>query len=108
MEPGNRGDFSWGILRDCEIFANLSSSNVEYYNDNSSFHVGSGCLESAAFSRAITAARAVFLAAERLGVRLQLLDIGGGFPGTAEAEVSFREISCRIKDSLAENFGSQL
>ena len=78
------------------------------YNDNSSFHVGSGCLESAAFSRAITAARAVFLAAERLGVHLQLLDMGGGFPGTAEAEVSFREISCRIMDSLAENFGSQL
>ena len=50
----------------------------------------------------------MFLAAERLGVRLQLLDIGGGFPGTAEAEVSFREISNRIKDSLAENFGSQL
>ena len=41
-------------------------------------------------------------------LRLQLLDIGGGFPGTAEAEVSFREISSRIKDSLAENFGSQL
>ena len=82
--------------------------NVEHYDDTSSFHVGSGCLESAAFSRAITAARAVFLAAERLGVRLQLLDIGGGFPGTAEAEVSFREISNRIKDSLAENFGSQL
>ena len=46
-----------------------------------SFHVGSGCLESAAFSRAISAAKSVFSAAARLGVRLQLLDIGGGFPG---------------------------
>ena len=62
----------------------------------------------AAWSPPTTAARAVFLAAERLGVHLQLLDMGGGFPGTAEAEVSFREISCRIKDSLAENFDSQL
>ena len=90
MVSGDRGDFSSGLLSDCENFANLRlKPNVKHYNDTSSFH-------------------AVFLAAERLGVHLQLLDMGGGFPGTAEAEVSFREISCRIKDSLAENFGSQL
>ena len=68
--------------------------------------MGSGCLESAAFSRAISAAKSVFCAAARLGVRLQLLDIGGGFPGhEAEgAEVSFREISARIAASLEHHF----
>ena len=68
--------------------------------------MGSGCLESAAFSRAISAAKSVFSAAARLGVRLQLLDIGGGFPGhEAEgAEVSFREISARIAASLEQHF----
>ena len=36
---------------------NLMKPNVEHHNDTSSFHVGFGCLETAAFSRATTAAR---------------------------------------------------
>lgn len=46
-----------------------------------SFHVGSGCGEADVFRRAISAAREVFDFAATLGYRLELLDIGGGFPG---------------------------
>ncbi|XP_064085923.1 ornithine decarboxylase-like isoform X2 [Macrobrachium nipponense] len=57
-----------------------------------SFHVGSDCREPEAYSRAIAKAKQVFDEAEALGMRLTLLDIGGGFPG-------------RISDGL-ENFAS--
>lgn len=46
-----------------------------------SFHVGSGCKDPPAFSKAILAARKLFDYAETLGYYLSLLDIGGGFPG---------------------------
>ncbi|XP_071536161.1 ornithine decarboxylase-like [Panulirus ornatus] len=46
-----------------------------------SFHVGSGCGEPMAFHRAIASARQVFDEAKSEGYKMQLLDIGGGFPG---------------------------
>lgn len=69
-----------------------------------SFHVGSGVMEADAFSKAISAARRVFDVAEELGLTLEILDIGGGFPGHEQGKVSFREISANIQTSLAEHF----
>ncbi|KAJ2493229.1 Ornithine decarboxylase [Coemansia sp. RSA 2050] len=50
-----------------------------------SFHVGSGCQSEAAFSDAVERARCVFDQADALGLRLSLLDVGGGFPGRNDA-----------------------
>ena len=61
-------------------------------------------MEADAFSKAIFAARRVFDVAEELGLTLEILDIGGGFPGHEQGEVSFREISANIQTSLAEHF----
>ena len=61
-------------------------------------------MEADAFSKAISAARRVFDAAEELGLQLEILDIGGGFPGQERSEVSLGEISASIKSSLAEHF----
>lgn len=47
-----------------------------------SFHVGSGCMDPTSFSDAIGLARHAFDVAATLGLSLELLDIGGGFPGT--------------------------
>jgi ornithine decarboxylase len=44
------------------------------------FHVGSQCTEPAAWARAITAAGALMRALEQDGIRLEMLDLGGGFP----------------------------
>lgn len=44
-----------------------------------SFHVGSGCADSNAYYEAIKASREVFDEAEEYGMKLSLLDIGGGF-----------------------------
>ena len=69
-----------------------------------SFHVGSGCLEAEAFSKAISVCRTVFREAEKLGLRLELLDIGGGFPGHETGDVSFLDISQQINSSLEKHF----
>lgn len=47
-----------------------------------SFHVGSGCNDFPAYDRAITTAKNLFKYGELLGFEMNLLDIGGGFPGS--------------------------
>lgn len=56
-----------------------------------SFHVGSGCMDSPVYAKAIYTAKKLFDYAETLGYDFTLLDIGGGFPGdknTSIVEVS--------------------
>ena len=60
-------------------------------------------MEADAFSKAISAARRVFDAAEELGLQLEILDIGGGFPGQERSEVSLGEISANIKSIAVPN-----
>ncbi|XP_058067001.1 ornithine decarboxylase 1-like [Anopheles bellator] len=53
-----------------------------------SFHVGCGSLDADCFYRAIESARILFDYAEsELGLRLHLLDIGGGFPGDTDKPI---------------------
>lgn len=47
-----------------------------------SFHVGSGCRDATRYELAIKDAREIFDIAEReFGMKMKILDIGGGFPG---------------------------
>ena len=57
-----------------------------------SFHVGSGCYDATAFSAAVASARTVFDIGKDVGFNMELLDIGGGFPGQASAKISFEEV----------------
>lgn len=59
----------------------------------SSFHCGSGCRDATAYSEALRVARLVFDLAARRGLRLTLLDMGGGFPGWDGSEWVYREQS---------------
>ncbi|XP_041975681.1 ornithine decarboxylase 1-like [Aricia agestis] len=52
------------------------------------FHVGSGAGETAAYARGVRLARALFELGAALGLRLRLLDVGGGFPGHASSSVA--------------------
>lgn len=45
------------------------------------FHVGSGCGELAAYGRSIAATYKLFELGRNLGFSMELLDIGGGYPG---------------------------
>ena len=59
-----------------------------------SFHVGSGCWDTTAFSAAVASARVVFDIGESEGFHFDLLDIGGGFPGQNTAKITFEEVNC--------------
>lgn len=69
-----------------------------------SFHVGSGCYSSIAWHDAIRLARQVFDEAEKEGLKLSLLDIGGGYPGADDGELSFEEAIDGIGPLLDELF----
>ena len=46
-----------------------------------SFHVGSGCRDASRYEAALQDAREVFDMGAEYGMKMQILDIGGGFPG---------------------------
>ncbi|KAM8914048.1 ornithine decarboxylase isoform 1-T1 [Spinachia spinachia] len=69
-----------------------------------SFHVGSGCTDPQTYSQAIADARCVFDMGDELGFNMNLLDIGGGFPGSDEAELKFEEITGVITPALDKFF----
>ena len=69
-----------------------------------SFHVGSGCQEAGAFEAAIEQARDVFDMGLDMGFKMDLLDIGGGFPGQETAGISFEEIAEVVNLSLDKYF----
>eukprot|EP00045_Choanoeca_perplexa_P017203 m.246243 g.246243 ORF g.246243 m.246243 type:complete len:438 (+) comp17472_c0_seq1:180-1493(+) len=82
-----------------------------------SFHVGSGCMSSAAYLDAMLRAKDAMRQATDLGFVMTILDIGGGFPGTAMAStvtqganavsVSFDEIAGTIKSTLESEFAQK-
>lgn len=68
-----------------------------------SFHVGSGCQEVAAFTRAIHFARALFDMAACVGHKaMRILDIGGGFPGNSDTSID--EMAREINSALETHF----
>jgi ornithine decarboxylase len=68
-----------------------------------SFHVGSASKNPDTFRCAIESARTVFDMASDLGIRMNLLDIGGGFTGRFNG-VAFGEISNTINGALDRSF----
>ncbi|XP_062506747.1 ornithine decarboxylase-like [Corticium candelabrum] len=69
-----------------------------------SFHVGSGCCDANAFSQAVQIARNIFDDAIAAGFKPSILDVGGGFPGTSDAVVSFEEVAVELNRALNEHF----
>ncbi|XP_049596109.1 ornithine decarboxylase [Syngnathus scovelli] len=69
-----------------------------------SFHVGSGCTDAEAYKQAIADARCVFDIGHDLGFCMNLLDIGGGFPGSEDTELKFEEITAVINPALDKYF----
>lgn len=75
-----------------------------------SFHVGSGCLSEKAHEGAISDAKKVFECAQKLGFKMTLLDIGGGFPGRSDPKEKavFDKIAVAIQNTLRKYFPSSM
>lgn len=58
-----------------------------------SFHIGSGCPDPQAYAQSIADARLVFQMGAELGHTMNILDLGGGFPGLEGAKVRFEEVT---------------
>jgi len=70
-----------------------------------SFHVGSKCRNPISYDKAIEDAKYIFDAGLEYGMEMNLLDIGGGFPGTFEKEyVSFEDMAIVINASVKKHF----
>ncbi|XP_069392337.1 ornithine decarboxylase-like [Paralichthys olivaceus] len=69
-----------------------------------SFHVGSGCTDPKAYMQAIADAHCVFKIGDELGCNMDLLDIGGGFPGSDDAETKFDEMMDVINSAVHKYF----
>ncbi|MEV0696930.1 type III PLP-dependent enzyme [Saccharopolyspora sp. NPDC050389] len=73
-----------------------------------SFHIGSQQLEPAAWEHGIAAARQVFEDCAAHGVRLRMVNLGGGLPaGYTESAPPLADYVRRIEESLDRNFGAQ-
>ncbi|XP_045715525.1 antizyme inhibitor 2-like [Phyllostomus hastatus] len=69
-----------------------------------SFHVGSSCLNTHLFEKAIADCQHIFEMGRGVGHKMNLLDIGGGFPGAEGLEPVFEEMAGVIRAALARDF----
>jgi len=69
-----------------------------------SFHVGSGSSDNTVYPSTLRVARDVFDLAATHGIKMSLLDIGGGFPGVADWNPSFPQLAAGIRPALDELF----
>jgi len=75
-----------------------------------SFHVGSGQQTVEAYIDALERAKSIFDMAESIGIKMSILDIGGGFPGDDDDEImiNFELVAQSISKKLDEVFPSQI
>lgn len=69
-----------------------------------SFHVGSGCIDGKSYYNAIKRAKKVFDVASKIGYIFNVLDIGGGFPGTEDSGSIFSTMADQIHSAINDHF----
>jgi len=69
-----------------------------------SFHVGSNCEDAQVYWTALSDCKKVFDIASEIDIHMCLIDIGGGYPGTDDATVSFELMSEVINKGIDELF----
>jgi len=71
------------------------------------FHVGSQCINIENYIRALDLASAIFSQASKAGLKLSILDIGGGFPirhFDSDNHITFKQIARHIRGRLRRLF----
>jgi diaminopimelate decarboxylase len=72
-----------------------------------SFHVGSGCSSADNFYEAIHDCRKAADIAAKIGIPIELIDIGGGFPGI-DRNIKFEDIAKKVNEAIQTFFGDDL
>uniref|UniRef100_A0A8R1DS30 ornithine decarboxylase n=1 Tax=Caenorhabditis japonica TaxID=281687 RepID=A0A8R1DS30_CAEJA len=69
-----------------------------------SFHVGSGCNDASAYRTALQHAKNLCEIGEGFGFKMNIIDMGGGFPGAEHSHNPFEKIAETIRDAIDEFF----
>jgi len=72
-----------------------------------SFHVGSGCSSADSFYNALKDCRDATDIASKLNVKINIIDIGGGFPGV-NIDIKFEDIASKINKGIEDFFQKEL
>jgi ornithine decarboxylase len=73
-----------------------------------SFHVGSNCQDANVYNKALLESKEVFSIAESLNIQMDIIDIGGGFPGINNDTIIFENIASIINKSIDELFHDKI
>jgi ornithine decarboxylase len=74
-----------------------------------SFHVGSGCCSANSFYTAIEDCKKSKEKANKIGINITVIDIGGGFPGgNTYVKLTFEEIAVKVNEGINDFFKNEL
>jgi len=71
-----------------------------------SFHVGSGCKDSYSYYSALEICKEAYKKALNKNIIITIIDIGGGFPGTNNNEITFDNIVDNINNGIKDFFNN--
>jgi len=72
-----------------------------------SFHVGSGCSSSENYYKAIQDCKTAVDIANEIGIKMSIVDIGGGFPGL-DTTIKFEDIAVEVNRGMANFFQKEI
>ena len=72
-----------------------------------SFHVGSDCGDASTYYDALKLCKDASVMADRLGIKIEIIDIGGGYPGI-DTTISFEEICLKINQGMKDLFEQEI
>jgi diaminopimelate decarboxylase len=72
-----------------------------------SFHVGSGCSSSENYYKAIQDCKTAVDIANEIGIKMSIVDIGGGFPGL-DTTIKFEDIAIEVNRGMTDFFQKEL
>lgn len=96
--------FGASVEESFEMLTYAKKHSVEIVG--TSFHVGSSCQSSSAFSTVLDDCAQVFAKGIEMGIPMNVLNIGGGFPGAnAVSGDSFEQMAVVISQAIQTKFG---
>ena len=100
----------FGADPDQAIFLLKKANSLGLKPAGVSFHVGSQCTNVENYMQALDVSAAIFNQAEKIGLKLDTLDIGGGFPirhFDDDNHITFKEMARHLRKKMRRLFGKE-